>query len=148
MIIFITGFNPNFIKFYFISRCQGESSHDNLIENAHQSISERDNCLVRRVKCGNKGPIHFNTNQCEYQMHSSPPIYHHNSHNGKRLNPKLKPLKVKNIIDLCILFVFWSFLYCMKHSSNFLGHYFLQIMQIHQQKNEGTESFEYVLINF
>ena len=104
--MFITGFNLNLIKFYFISRCQGESSHDNLIENAHQNISERDNCLVRRVKCGHKGPIQYSPNQCEYQMHSSPPIHYHNSHNGKRLNPKLKPLKVTKTLLIYIYFRF------------------------------------------
>ena len=72
--------------------------HENSFENSQDVNIERDNCVVRRVKCGHRGPMQYDRNPCDYQVQSfqSPPIYHHIHHNGKRQKSKLRPLKVSN----------------------------------------------------
>ena len=89
------------IQTYILSGSQNEIMHENSFENAQDVNIERDNCVVRRVKCGHRGPMQYDRNPCDYQVQSlqSPTIYHHIHHNGKRQKPKLRPLKVSNIIS-------------------------------------------------
>ena len=78
-------------------KCQNTTSLENILENEQEAFLDKDNCVVRRVKCGHEGSILYDRKPCDYQVQSfqRPPIYHHNHHNGKRQNTKLKPLKVQ-----------------------------------------------------
>ena len=89
-------FNIQIITIYeFNSQSQKEPQPKIILANSQEAIAN-DNCLIRRVKCGHKGPIGYDRNPCNHQVQSllSPPPYHHHHHNGKRQNQKLRPLKV------------------------------------------------------
>ena len=110
---------------YLRSGSEIETPHENVFENAQEVNIERENCVVRRVKCGHRGPMQYDRNPCDYQVQSlqSPSIYHHIHHNGKRQKPKLRPLKVLDIIS-CV-------------SMNTILH-FIMFHQLKQNENLNT----------